>query len=88
MRVNRVESLLTLYFSEEPVRDYASAQRASAPAYSRFFRTMLDEGVLLPPSPYETCFVSAAHTEADVEAFLRAAECALEGVRTAPSVFP
>jgi glutamate-1-semialdehyde 2,1-aminomutase len=69
-RLNRVGSLMTLFFTAEPVYDYATARKADAQRYARFFHALLDRGVYLPPSQYEAMFVSAAHTDADVETTL------------------
>ena len=78
--VNRVGSLLTLFFGVEEVRDYASARRADTVRFARFFRGMLAEGMYLPPSQFEAMFLSLAHTEADVERLGRAARKVLADV--------
>jgi glutamate-1-semialdehyde 2,1-aminomutase len=59
--------LLTLFFSEEPVRDYVGARACSGARYGAFCRGMLDRGVYLPPSQFEAWFPSLAHTEEHVE---------------------
>src|SRR5260370_16362831 len=63
----RVGSLLTLFFSGEPVRDYAGAKKCDTRRFAAFFRAMLDRGVFLAPSQFEALFVSAAHTDADID---------------------
>ena len=63
----RVGSLLTLFFSREPVRDYAEAKKCDTAGFAAFFRAMLDRGVFLAPSQFEALFVSAAHSEADID---------------------
>jgi glutamate-1-semialdehyde 2,1-aminomutase len=78
--VARVGSLLTLFFTEQPVTDYDSARTADTARYARFFHAMLERGVYLPPSQFELWFVSLAHHEADVEATLAAARAALAEV--------
>ncbi|UCH36705.1 MAG: glutamate-1-semialdehyde 2,1-aminomutase [Armatimonadota bacterium] len=75
--VNRVGSMLTLFFAPESPRDYASAKAADATRYGAFFRAMLDQGVYLPPSQFEALFVSTAHTSEDVEQIAAAARAAL-----------
>jgi glutamate-1-semialdehyde 2,1-aminomutase len=65
--------LLTVFFSEEPVRDYEDAQRCDTAAYAAFYRAMLDRGVYLPPSQFEAWFPSLAHTDEHVERTLEAA---------------
>jgi len=71
--LNRVGSMLCVFFAPAPVTDYASATAADARAYARFFHGLLDAGVNLAPSPYEAMFVSGAHTDADVAATVAAA---------------
>jgi len=63
----RVGSLLTLFFSGEPVRDYSGAKKCDTRRFAAFFRAMLDRGVFLAPSQFEALFVSAAHTDADID---------------------
>jgi glutamate-1-semialdehyde 2,1-aminomutase len=63
----RVGSLLTLFFSREPVTDYAAAKQCDTRRFATFFRAMLDRGVFLAPSQFEALFVSSAHTDADVD---------------------
>ena len=77
--INRVGSLLTVFFSPEPVTDMASASACDTGAFARFFHAMLDEGVYIPPSQFEAWFVSLAHTEADIDATVSAAALALAG---------
>jgi glutamate-1-semialdehyde 2,1-aminomutase len=64
--VNRVGSMLTAFFTEGPVTDYASARRADTARYARYFHAMLARGVFLAPSQFEAAFVSLAHTDADL----------------------
>jgi glutamate-1-semialdehyde 2,1-aminomutase len=59
--------MLTTFFTEGPVTDYASAKRADTARYARFFHGMLDRGVFLAPSQFEAAFVSLAHTEQDLD---------------------
>jgi glutamate-1-semialdehyde 2,1-aminomutase len=77
-QVNALGSLATLFFSPEPVRDYAGAKKSDTTRYSDYFRNMLDRGVFLAPSQFEASFVSAAHTEADIDFALKAAGESLE----------
>jgi glutamate-1-semialdehyde 2,1-aminomutase len=65
------------FFSSALPRDYAEARTADHARFARFFRAMLDHGVWLPPSGYEAIFLSAAHSDADVEAILAAARASL-----------
>jgi len=63
----RVGSLLTLFFSAEPVRNYADAKKCETRRFAAFFRAMLERGIFLAPSQFEALFVSAAHSDADIE---------------------
>ena len=70
--VNQVGSLLTLFFTEPPVRVGAQARASDATAYRRYFHGMLARGIYLPPSPYEAWFLSAAHGMREIEKTLLA----------------
>ena len=76
--VNRVGSMLTAFFTDGPVTDYASAKRADTARYARYFHAMLGGGVFLAPSQFEAAFVSLAHSEEDLEAAARACRAAME----------
>jgi glutamate-1-semialdehyde 2,1-aminomutase len=69
----RVGSMMTLFFASEPVTDWPSASRCATQKFGRWFWGMLERGVYLPCSQYEALFVSAAHTEADIDATIAAA---------------
>ena len=71
---NRVGSMFTWFFKPGPVTDWDSASKSNTEAFGKFFRSMLDSGVYLPPSQYEAAFLGAAHTEQDVEATIAAAK--------------
>jgi glutamate-1-semialdehyde 2,1-aminomutase len=71
--------LLTLFFSDRPVRHYEDARAADAGAYARFFAGMLARGVYLPPSPFEAWFPSLAHDEAALDRTIEAAGEVLAG---------
>jgi glutamate-1-semialdehyde 2,1-aminomutase len=75
--VNRAGSLLTMFMGVESVTDAASARRAEAPRFARFFHRMLERGIYLAPSQFEAMFVSLAHGEAEIEQTLAAARAAL-----------
>src|SRR5438034_259015 len=72
--VNRVESLFSLFFGDEPVRTFVDARAADHATYARFFHAMLDQGIALPPSGYEAWFLSTAHGDAEIERTIQAAE--------------
>jgi glutamate-1-semialdehyde 2,1-aminomutase len=69
--VNRVGSMFTIFFTSEPVTDYASAKRSDTARFAEFHRTLLANGIYLPPSQFEAAFVSAAHTEEDIQTTVR-----------------
>jgi len=73
LQVNAFGSVVTPFFTSEPVRDYESAAAADTEAYAAFFRGMLERGVYPPPSQFEGWFLSGAHTERDIEKTLKAA---------------
>ncbi len=75
--LNRVGSMLTLFFCEGPVVDYASAKQADTSRFGSFFRKLRDRGVFLPPSQFEAMFVSLAHTDEDIDQIVTEARVAL-----------
>jgi len=79
-QLNRVGSMWTLFFTEQPVVDAASARAADRGRYARFFHGMLERGIYLPPSQFEAAFLSLAHGPAEVEATLAAARAALRAL--------
>jgi glutamate-1-semialdehyde 2,1-aminomutase len=78
LQLNRVGSMLTPFFTDQPVVDYASAQRADTQRYARFFWGLVEQGVYPPPSQFEAWFISLAHTPEDVERTIEAAREALK----------
>ena len=80
LQVNAFGSVLTPFFTSEAVTDYQSALKADTRAYGRFFHAMLDRGIYPPPSQFEAWFLSAAHTERDIAATIKAAHEAMRGV--------
>jgi glutamate-1-semialdehyde 2,1-aminomutase len=64
--VNRVGAMFTWFFTDQPVTDWDSARRADTGKFAAFHRSMLEQGIYLPPSQFEAAFVSAAHTDEDV----------------------
>jgi glutamate-1-semialdehyde 2,1-aminomutase len=84
--VVRIGSMLTLFFRNGAPRDYAQARESDTKAFATFHRAMLERGVLLPPSQFETWFVSSAHNEAVIDDTVTAAHQALRVVANgAPS---
>jgi glutamate-1-semialdehyde 2,1-aminomutase len=81
VQVNALGSLLTPFFTDRPVRDYASATSARTDQYGQFFRGMLKRGVYLPPAQFEAWFISAAHTRRDIDKTIAAARAAMREVK-------
>jgi len=81
LTVNRVGSMLTAFFTDSPVTDYASAKRSDTARYGRFFHAMLDGGVFLAASQFEAAFVGLAHGASDLDEAERVARQAFERAR-------
>ncbi len=79
--VQRVGSMLTLFFHDAPIHNYEDAKRSDTKRFGRFFWEMLARGVYLPCSQFEAAFVSIAHTEAEIDQTLAAAAEALKACR-------
>jgi glutamate-1-semialdehyde 2,1-aminomutase len=78
--VQRVGSMITLFFAPGPVRSWADAKACDTRAFARWHAGMLERGIYWPPAQFEAAFVSGAHTEADVATTVRAAEESLAAV--------
>ena len=85
-QVNAVGALSTIFFTPEPVKNYADAKRSDTKRYAQFFREMLDRGIFLAPSQFEATFVSAAHTAADIERTIAAAQESLQVIASDSAV--
>ncbi|MCC7205568.1 MAG: glutamate-1-semialdehyde 2,1-aminomutase [Phycisphaeraceae bacterium] len=73
----RVGSMVTFFLTDKPVTNYQQALRCNTKAYAAFFGVMLDKGVVLPPSQFETWFVSVTHDQSALDQTFSAAEAAL-----------
>jgi glutamate-1-semialdehyde 2,1-aminomutase len=80
--VNRVGSMWTSFFTNEPVTDWTSAAKSNRTLYGKFFHAMLDEGVYLAPSQFEAAFIGLAHTDELLDKTIEAARKAFEAVRS------
>jgi glutamate-1-semialdehyde 2,1-aminomutase len=69
----RVGSMLTLFFNPEPVVDWTTASRSDTRRFAEYFWGLIERGVYMPCSQYEALFVSAAHSEADIDCTVKAA---------------
>jgi glutamate-1-semialdehyde 2,1-aminomutase len=70
---NRAGSMFTWFFTKRPVTNWDEAASCDTAAFGQYFRAMLEAGIYLPPSQFEAAFLSAAHTELDVEETIAAA---------------
>lgn len=81
MTINRIRGSFSTHFCDHPVTNYDQAQDTDGEAFAAFFRGMLNRGVCLAPSKYEAWFLTTAHTDADIERTLEAADAALKEMR-------
>ncbi len=80
-RINRVGSLLTIFFTGEPVTDMTSASATDRDRFGKFFHAIVQEGVYPPPSQFEAWFVSLAHSDQDIANTIAATEHALSAIQ-------
>jgi glutamate-1-semialdehyde 2,1-aminomutase len=78
--ISRVASLITVFFTTSPVTDYESAKQVDTSLFSRFFHAMLSEGIYWPPSQFEACFISLAHSDEDVRQTIEIADKVLKSL--------
>jgi len=78
LQVPQVGSMFALFFSEYPVRNYNDAINSETQLFNKLFHYAMENGVYLPPSAYETCFICTAHNGSDIE---RAAEVLAAGIK-------
>ncbi|MDF0642768.1 MAG: glutamate-1-semialdehyde 2,1-aminomutase [Nitrospira sp.] len=76
----RAGSMLTAFFTPGPVTDWTTVKRSDTQRYGRFFHKMLEQGIYLAPSQFEAAFLSTAHTSADIEKTVRAAQSAFKSL--------
>jgi glutamate-1-semialdehyde 2,1-aminomutase len=80
--VNALGSLMTMFFTDDAVTDYAGAKKSDTAMYAAFFQEMLERGVFIAPSQFEALFVSAAHSDADIERTIVAAGESLNAIQS------
>ncbi|MFA0768387.1 MAG: hypothetical protein OXFUSZZB_001715 [Candidatus Fervidibacter sp.] len=78
VQINRIASMFTVFFADQPVTDYASAKRSDTKRFARFFHALLQQGVFLPPSQFEAAFLSVAHSD---EVLAQVAEAMRQAMR-------
>jgi glutamate-1-semialdehyde 2,1-aminomutase len=81
VQINHVASMFQLFLTEQPVYDYRSAKRADNTRFLKLHAELLERGVFLPPSQFETCFLSSAHSKEDLEKTIEATATGLQVLR-------
>ncbi|MEI6128043.1 MAG: glutamate-1-semialdehyde 2,1-aminomutase, partial [Pseudomonadota bacterium] len=76
--INRLGSMFTLFFTDREVVDYQSVMTCDTAQFSNFYKELFNQGIYLPPSQYETSFLSCAHSEEDLEKTVQAVKIALD----------
>lgn len=79
--INRAGSMIGLFFTNEKVINYETARTSDLELFASYYREMANEGIFLPPSQFEGIFLSAAHTDEDIEKTIAAAEKAFKKIR-------
>ncbi len=77
VQVHNLASMFQIFFSSQPVRDYATVKLSNTRRFHAYFTALLKSGVFIPPSQFETCFLSSAHSDADLEMTVEAFDKAL-----------
>jgi glutamate-1-semialdehyde 2,1-aminomutase len=78
VQIHSIASLYQIFFTPQIITDYDSAKQSNPAMFSAYFHELLKQGVFIPPSQYETCFISEAHTETDLKFTTNALDCALK----------
>jgi glutamate-1-semialdehyde 2,1-aminomutase len=73
VQINTIGSMFTVFFATAPVTNFQTAKQSDTARYARFFHALLEKGVYFPPSQFETCFVSLAHTHGDIKTTINVA---------------
>ena len=81
-QVNSIASMFQIFFASHPITDYVTAKSSDTKKFSIYFRELLKQGVFIPPSQFETCFLSTAHSKDDLERTIEAFDNALRKVST------
>ena len=74
LTINRLGSLMSCFFTEKPVKNFADVQATNIKQFKAFFTEMLNQSIYIAPSAYEAMFVSLAHSQQDIEKTIEAAE--------------
>ncbi len=81
-QINQMGSMISIHFSQQPVIDFASAAASNNDRFKEFFHHMLNQGIYLPPSAFESWFLNNALTKDDLDQTIRAAALSLEKMKT------
>jgi glutamate-1-semialdehyde 2,1-aminomutase len=79
--INRAGSMIGIFFTDEQVINYDAAKSSNLEFFAAYYREMVEQGVFLPPSQFEGLFLSTAHSDADIEATIAAAEIAMSKLK-------
>ncbi|KYC73790.1 glutamate-1-semialdehyde 2,1-aminomutase [Heyndrickxia coagulans] len=79
--INRAGSMIGIFFTNEEVNNFASARTSDLDLFARYYRGMAENGIFLPPSQFEGIFLSAAHTDDDIDRTVEAAEKTFKAIR-------
>lgn len=79
--INRIGSLMSCFFTNRPVRNFAEVQSTNIKKFKKFFAAMLEQGIYLAPSAYEAMFISLAHNKTDIEKTIQAVERSLKRLK-------
>jgi glutamate-1-semialdehyde 2,1-aminomutase len=74
--------MFTVFFGVDQVQDYTTATRSDTSLFARYFQGMIDRGIYLPPSQFETAFISLVHGEAEIEETIAAARQVFSSLRS------
>jgi len=80
VQVNQIASMLTVFFTDKPIRNWHDAANTDMNQFAIWARSLREQGILIPPSPFEACFISTVHIKADINKFLKAADIAFKKV--------
>lgn len=86
LKINKIASMFTLFFNkDEKINNYKAAKQSNVGMFAKFHKEMLRNGIYLPPSQFESCFLSAAHSEQDIEVTVEKVDNVLNNVENHPS---
>lgn len=81
LTVNQAGSMIGIFFNEGPVTNYAEAKASNLNHFNAYFRSMLEQGISLPPSQFEGLFLSTSHSYADLDRTIEAARCSFKAIQ-------